>query len=215
MIDTTIYIGNFAIHEPVTVFTDLIIGILCFIFYKKLNSNNHSIKNWRLFFLFMGLSSLIGGASHAFFAIHEGWQYKTLWLGMQVLNGIGVFFAQQATLTSILKKAKSHNFWKYAYIIQFCVFIIVLFIVQKFFVTVIENVLGLLPIIIIHFEAYRKEAYYKWIGYGISISFIAGTVHATKSSIHAYMNYNDIAHIIIMISLSVIFWGLKKKTVEI
>jgi len=210
MFDTTIYIGKLAIHEPVTVFTDIIISIFCFIFYYRLKSSIISIKYWRMFFLLLGLSTLVGSCSHAFFLIHEGWKYKSFWLAMQVFNGVGVFYAQMATLNSVLIESKRKNVWYWSYIIQFWLFIILLFNFQKYLVTVVENLIGLLPVLILHFEAKRKEAYYKWIGYGISISFISGAVHATKTSLHAYFNYNDIAHIFIMLSLWVIYLGVKK-----
>ena len=211
MFDTTIYIGKIAIHEPVGVFTDCIIMILCMFFYKNLSPINKVIQYWRLFFLFLGFSTIVGACSHAFFAIHQGWAYKSFWLPMQLINGIAVYFAQKATLISVLKNSKYYKFWKWFYILQFITYCILLFSIQKYLVTVIENLIGLVPIMIIHFEAKKKERYYTWIGFGISISFIAGVVHATKASLHAYFNYNDIAHIIIMISLSVIYLGLKRK----
>jgi hypothetical protein len=213
MIDTTIHIGNIAIHEPVTAFTDFIITILGFIFYLNLPPKNEVVKNWRLFFLFIALSTLAGGCSHAFFAIHEGVQYKTIWIGMQFLNGFAVFFAQQATLRSVLKNSKSYNGWRISYLIQLIIYFIVLLIVQKYIITILDNALGLIPIMILHFTAREKEDYYQWVGYGITISFITAIVHGAKFSLHAYFNYNDIAHIFIMMSLTVIFLGIKKKAV--
>jgi hypothetical protein len=53
MTDTTIFIGDIAIHEPMTVLTDYIITILAFIYYWKLCSTSEVIKYWRLFFLFI------------------------------------------------------------------------------------------------------------------------------------------------------------------
>jgi len=68
MTDTTIYIGTLAIHEPVTVFTDYIISILALVFYFKIPAGtNTAIRYWRLFFLFLGLSTFVGAHAHAFF----------------------------------------------------------------------------------------------------------------------------------------------------
>lgn len=215
MMETSMHIGNLVIYEPVTVFTDCLIMMLCLIFFRKLEPTDESIQNWRFFFLFLGISTIIGACSHAFFKIHVGWQYKFFWLTMQLLNGVAVYFAQKATLVSILKTSRYFNFWKWSYIIQLIVFIVILFSVQKFLVTVIENVIGLVPIIIIHFEAKKKENYQKWVGYGISVSFISGVIHATKTSLHAYFNYNDIAHVFIMISLTIIYIGIKRKSISL
>jgi hypothetical protein len=211
MTDTTIIIGDIAIHEPVTAFTDFIITILAFTFYRKLSANNEIVKNWRLFFLFISISTLLGGCSHAFFAVHEGAQYKTVWLGMQFINGFAVYYAQKGTLLSVLKNSKYYNAWKLSYMIQLIIYFIVLIIVQKYIVTIIDNAIGLIPIMILHFAAKDKKQYYNWVGYGIAVSFITAIVHGAKFSLHAYFNFNDIAHVFIMISLSVIFWGIKQK----
>lgn len=212
MTDTTIYIGSIAVHEPMTVFTDYIITILSLGFFFRIPTvDNAAVRNWRLFFLFMALSTGIGSNSHAFFAVHEGLAYKSIWLPMQVLNAFAVYFAQQATLQSVLKNAESRNAWKWSYVVQLIIYIIILMIVQKFVVTIIDNALGLIPIMVLHFTAKEKEPYYKYIGYGIVISFITAIVHGFKLSLCAYFNFNDIAHVFIMISLYVMFRGVKLK----
>ncbi|MCW3086234.1 MAG: hypothetical protein JWP12_3600 [Bacteroidetes bacterium] len=214
MVDTTIYIGSLAIHEPVTAFTDYIItiiGLTCF--WKIPSTSNPVVKYWRLFFLFLALSTLFGGSAHAYFGIHEGVAYKSVWLTMQLVNGLAIYFAQQATLLSALKNSKQYTTWKWSYTIQLVVYYIVLLIVQKYVVTIIDNALGLIPIMVVHFTAKKKEEYYKWIGYGILVSFITAIVHGTKFSLHDYFNYNDIAHIFIMISMIVMYMGVRRKAV--
>lgn len=211
MTDTTIFLGDFAIHEPVTAFTDFIITILGFIYYWKLSSTDEIVKNWRLFFLFISLSTLFGGSSHALFAVHEGWRYKSLWLPMQFVNGLAIYFAQKATFLSVLKNSEKRNAWKISYLVQLVVYYIVLLIIQKYIVTIIDNAVGLIPIMILHFSAKTKEDYYPYIAYGILISFITAIVHGMKFSLHDYFNYNDIAHIFIMLSLTVMYLGVKKK----
>jgi hypothetical protein len=155
---------------------------------------------------------LAGGTSHAFYAIHEGFNYKSIWLTMQCLNGFAVFFAQKATLHSVLKNYPNKNYWRLSYVIQLIVYFILLFIIQKYTVTIIDNAVGLIPIMILHFSAREKEEYQKWIGYGITISFITAIVHGLKFSLHDYFNYNDIAHVFIMISLTVMFIGVRRKS---
>lgn len=212
MVDTTIYIGSLAIHEPVTAFTDYIITIIGLTFFWKIPSTgNPVVKYWRLFFLLLGLSTFFGASAHAFFGIHEGVAYKSVWLTMQLVNGLAIYFAQQATLLSTLKNSKQYDAWKWSYIIQLVAYYIVLLIVQKYVVTIIDNALGLIPIMIVHFAAKEKEEYYKWIGYGILVSFITAIVHGVKFSLNDYFNYNDIAHVFIMISMIVMYMGVQKK----
>lgn len=212
MTDTTIFIGDIAIHEPMTVLTDYIITVIAFVYYWKLCSTSEVIKYWRLFFLFISLSTLAGGTSHAFYAVHEGFNYKSIWLTMQFLNGFAVFFAQKATLHSVLKNSTNKNYWRLSYVIQLITYFILLSLIQKYIVTIIDNAVGLIPIMILHFAAREKEEYQKWIGFGITISFITAIVHGLKFSLHDYFNYNDIAHVFIMISLTVMFIGVRRKS---
>jgi hypothetical protein len=214
MVDTSINIGGLVIHEPVTAITDYIITILGLYFYFRLNKKNTGLvtRNWSRFFGLLGLSTFLGGSSHAFFAIHEGSSYKTVWLSMQIVNGFSLYFAQQATLHSILADSKHASKWKTAYLIQLIAFIILVLLFQKYLVTIIENAVGFIPLMILHLK--QKEGYYKKIGYGVLISFITAIVHATKFSLDEYFNYNDIAHIFIMISLYVMYLGARGKAIS-
>lgn len=208
MIDTTITIAGIPVHEPMTVFTDIIISVLAISFYMNLkNSKAPVIIHWGYFFLFFGLSTLIGACSHAFFLIHDGWMYKSFWLPMQLINGIAVYFAQQATLVSVLKSNASRKTWEKMYRFQLIAFMIAVPLFQNFLVTVIENALGLIPVMILHYK--YKEQYTRIIANGIAISFLTAIIHISKFSLHAYFNYNDIAHVCIMISLFVMYTGVK------
>ncbi len=208
MIDTSISIGAVRIHEPVTVLTDIIIAVLAIYFYNQLKRNaGTATAHWSRFFLFLGLATFTGSFSHALFEIHEGWHYKFFWLSMQIINGIGIYFAQQATLCSVLEHSTHKSFWKWSYVIQFVLFIAALLLIQKYIVSVLENAIGLIPILILHYK--NKANYAKIIANGISISFLTAIVNLTKLSFNAYFNYNDIAHVFIMMSIFVMYKGIK------
>jgi hypothetical protein len=216
-IDTTIYIGDFAIHQPVTVFTGYLISALCFYFYLKLNRPNfqdESTINWKRFYLLLGVASFAGGCSHGFFAVHEGLGYKSFWLTMQALNVFSVYRAQQATLFSALKFSNKKYYWELSYHTQLLFFFVAVFIFQNFLVVVFDSIIGLLPIMIIHFIDAKKIKSSSWIAYGILILCFAAIVNATKFSLHTYFNYLDFSHILIMIHLSVIFIGIKRKAIS-
>lgn len=213
MTDTTITIGGMHIHEPMTVLTDFIIAAFALTYYFKLKkSNDVATTYWSYFFLFLGSATFTGAFSHAFFAIHEGWLYKSIWLPMQIINGVGIYFAQQATLVSVLEHSPHKKNWNRSYLIQLIAFIICLLLIQKYIVSIIENALALIPIMIIHYMDKRRFA--KMIANGIAISFITAFVHLAKLSLHTYFNYNDLAHVFIMISLFVMYKGVKARGPE-
>lgn len=211
MTDTTITISGIAVHEPTTVLTDFIIAIIAISFYIKLKKNkDQTTIYWSFFFLFLGIATFVGAFSHALFSIHEGWAYKSFWLPMQVINGIGIYYAQQATLISVLENSPAKNKWRMSYIIQLLVFIIALLCIQKYLVSIIENAVALIPIMILHYK--DKRPFAKTIANGIAVSFITAFVHLGKLSLHDYFNYNDLAHVFIMISLYIMYKGVSLKT---
>lgn len=214
MIDTTLSISGITVHEPVTVFTDFIITTLLIIFYSRLmllSKNKEGIKEWRLFFLFLAISTFLGGCSHAFFLIHEGWEFKSIWLSTQIINGLAVYFAQQATLVTVLKNSKNKNNWKLSYLIQLVVFVVALLLIQKYLVTVFENAIGLIPVMILHYSFKPKTTSYIKIANGIAIAFVSAILFITKFSIHRYFNYNDLAHLFIMASVYTMYTGMKEE----
>ncbi len=212
MIETSISIGKLTIYEPTTVLTDLIITILCFLFLYNLKNNLPSTNKWKLFFLFFGLSTLVGAFSHALFKEHSGIAYKSFWLSMQMLNLFAVFTAQLATYYSVLLENKHKKIWLNSYFIQLVIFAVAVFIFQNFLVVVLDNAIGLIPVLILHLKHRNQNEGYKGIANGILISFLTGIVHGTKLTFHAYFNFNDIAHVLIMISLYYIYSGVKKIT---
>lgn len=199
MTDNYISIYSYTIYEPTTVLTDCMIFGLSIFFFTNLSRlpKEDLIKNWKFFFLFFGLSTFIGAFSHAFYEVHEGLGYKSFWLTMQIFNGAAVLFAQLATFNKKLKPI---------FIIQLLIFVIAVFVFQKFLVVIINNAISLIPVMIFSFKNANKK-----IGYGILVSFATALIHGFKISIHTFFNYNDIAHILIMLSLYIMHLGIKEK----
>ncbi|MDQ3046888.1 MAG: hypothetical protein M3R27_05015 [Bacteroidota bacterium] len=216
MTDTTIYLGTFPIHEPMTAFTDLIITFFGLLFFYRLRkaSSDITTRSWSIFFLLIGISTFFGACAHGFFAVHDGWEYKSVWLPMQIINAVSLYYAQQATLHSVLNHSPSRNIWKWSYIIQLLIYIVCLMIFQKYIVTIIENAITLIPIMILHYRTKEKVAGSRMIANGITVSFITAVIHGTKLSLHAYFNFNDLAHVFIFITLWMMYSGAKKNAIS-
>lgn len=200
MTDNFITLYNITLYEPMTVFTDLLIAFFCFRFFQKIEKNE---ANWRFFFLFLSFSTFFAAISHGFFAVHEGVGYKTVWLVAQAFGGFSIFNGVCATFLDSEKKAQ----------MQLGIYTILLFAVQKFWVVIINNAFGLIPMMYWHFRN-RSVANFR-VAMGIVVTFFAAGVHAFKLSLHTFFNYNDIAHLILLASLSLMFWGVRTKALEI
>lgn len=212
--DTTIYISSFPIHEPVTVLTDYIMAAQCLYYYLKLKEADfidNSTKYWSYFFGLMAISAFSGGCSHAFFEVHLGVAYKTFWFTMQATNIFSLYYLQQAMLHSALANSKNQNWLNSVYRIQLIVALIAIFVFQNFLVVVINTSIALIPAVFIYFADAKYNRSSLWIAYGIVILFITGVVNAIKLCFHAYFNHLDLAHVLIMINLWMMFTGARNK----
>ena len=218
LIDTTIQICGISFYQPVSAFTDFVITCMACFFYCQLyflSIQDKGIVNWKRFFLCICISSFLGGASHGFFQFHEGVGYKLVWLSMQFFGVAAVFFAQQATLNTVLVNSSFKAYWNIIYFIQLLLFIPAIFIFQGFLVIVVNSIIGLVPIIFIHFFDKNNLKDSRLIASGIIILFFSGLVNALKVSIHPYFNHIDIAHVLVMFNLSVMYFGVKRKAISL
>jgi len=206
---------GFTIAEPMTAFTDLVLALLCFVFFYKF-SNGHTMASyfWKLFFLFMACSTLIGGITHAVFEDHQSLQFLFFWLTMQIFSGLSVLFAQLATIHSISIEAipiyrstkKSILLCK----IQFFIFLAAVLFLHNFLVVVVNSTIGFIMVLYVHALSGSKYGNRSaaFIALGIFISFLTAIIYTLKISMNDWFNFKDIAHVIMMISVCIIFYGV-------
>jgi hypothetical protein len=210
---TTIF--GFLIAEPTTAITDFILAALCLVFYFRFAANNKEDGSfyWKRFFLFMGISTLVGGITHAFLENHNTNMYSFFWLSMQLLSGLSVLYSQIATIHSIPNpNIPLYRTMKTSLLlsrIQFVLFAVAVLLFRNFIVVVTNSTVGFLMVLYIHALSGRKygNRASAWIALGIMVSFLTAIIYTLKISINQWFNFKDIAHVIMMISISFIFYG--------
>lgn len=177
--------------------SDLILSIFTFYFFFQ---HRTSSKLWSLFFLFIGLSALVGGIYHGFVEIGE--QYRFLsWSLLSVSLIFAVFAVYAKQLNKLLKSL---------IILKSFTLLILSFHYCSFTFMIIDTVVSLFVFIFIGNLLFMKSLS-KYISFGILISFCSVLFIAFKISPHPqYLTYNDIGHYISIISLSMISFGVKE-----
>ena len=79
---------------------------------------------------------------------------------------------------------------------------------------VIDSIIGLIPIMIVHFRDREKSKGSDLIAWGIVVLFFSAIFNGTKISINEYFTYLDMAHVFIIINLWVMFAGIKRKAIS-
>ncbi|HLO46143.1 DUF6962 family protein [Lacihabitans soyangensis] len=200
------------LSEPVTSLTDLLLSISCFYFFfsiQKLNDNCSSQSHWLKFYLFLGFSTLLGALSHGIFERHNNAFYNSVWLVMQVTAGFSTFFAQAAAFGEL----KNENVRKWMLglsIFQMLIFLPSVFYFFDFRVVAVNSLIAMTQMVVVFFPLKLENWVHRtYISFGFIISFLTIYVHAQKLSFSKWFNHNDISHVIMYVSILLIFRGIK------
>lgn len=204
-----IHIGQVVVRDPVTAVTNILIFLAGWWSWKQIRrSKIVSVKSWSLFFLFIGLSSLIGVVVHGFSFYTPLRTHFWIWVVMGLVQNVGVSFAQIATAQRYFPRQSK---WIIALVlIQFIVAGLAFIHYEHYKWVKWHIALGLLPVMGWYFYRWSNgDLKAKWIAIGIAISGITVAVHSFKISIsEEWFNFNDIAHLLIVASLLVMVKGL-------
>ncbi len=200
------------LSEPMTSFTDLLLSISCFYFFfglQKFNEATIGQQHWQKFFLFLGFSTLLGALAHAIFERQNNVFYNSVWLIMQVSAGISIFYAQAAAFGQ-LSHQRTRQVMVTLSVIQFVIFIPSVFYFFDFRVVAFNSLLAMTQMIVVFFPSKIENWVYKtYISFGFFISFLTIYVHSQKLSFSKWFNHNDISHLIMYVSILLIFRGIK------
>ncbi|MFO0357922.1 MAG: DUF6962 family protein [Sphingobacteriaceae bacterium] len=201
--------------EPTTIITDLILAFFCFWCFRSISNyqnRSESVERWSMFFLFIGISTFFGSIAHSISCDTSSFTYKTVWLVMQITSGLSVFYAQQSVISAEIGDHKQkQNLERFTHV-QFVVFAICVVFFMSFKVVAINSAIGLLQLLYFTFpQKIKVWNYNSMVSSGFIISFGSIYVNRNHLSFASWFNYNDIAHMIMLLSLFLIFYGVKHK----
>ncbi|MGZ3862199.1 MAG: DUF6962 family protein [Bacteroidia bacterium] len=204
------------IQEPMTTLTDLVVAAVCFYAFAKLRhlkSPESSFSYFRYFFLFMGISTTLGGIIGHGLLHYLSFAWKTPgWVaGMfsVALMERGAIMHARHLMNPLIGKV-----FDYLNIIELCIFMFIAFYTLKFGYVEIHATYGLLLSLFLEIFIFvkRKDEGSKLIMYGVLISAGAAVTHIAKISIHTWFNYFDLSHMFMAASCYVFYLGVRKMT---
>lgn len=197
-----VHLGGLVLRDPVTAITNVFIflaGLWC---WRRLRGREEAyVRSWRLFFLFLGIPGLIGVIVHGFSYYTSEQAHLWIWLGMGIIQNLGISFAQIGTVQHYFPKQRT---WLIALVLLQFVLLSYFFVHLAMYKAAKWHVaIGLLPVMGWSFYQWAKgNRAARWIALGIAVSGITVAVHSFKISIsEQWFNYNDIAHFLIVASL--------------
>jgi len=212
---TSTHIFGFDLLEPVTVLTNVIISGFCLYFYLKLNHIGSQIKlkkYWRLFFLFFGISAILGGIAHGFKPYFEPLVFYYVWLSMNLTGLVITYFLLRSNLEFANPEKPKKQLLQLLILSVTLLFLFITIVSNNFLSVKINGGIAVIISLITHFQTYRKGLPGSgYISFGFTFSLLSIVVHSTQFSISEWFNYKDISHVIMNISLYFIFLGVTRK----
>lgn len=201
------------IDEPVTTATDVLVGITCLVCAYKLRSlynGSRMHKQILLYFLLMGIATLLGGIiGHGFlYALGFFWKLPGWLLSMiavNLLERVMIHFSASELSPRMLRFFSVFN------IIELLAFMALAFGTLDFLYVQIHSTYGFLVVVSSFcMYNYRKNHYpavMKNMMTGVGWIFVCAVVFVAKLSISPWFNHADLAHMFMFIGAIYFYRG--------
>lgn len=213
---TNINLFGFTVFEPITILTNLIIIVYGILVYNKLiGFDNSWLRSWAWFFLLMSISAMFGSISHG---VHEQLGdvfLKVNWFLMNAFSLLSIYFFFKAAYQNLNPTKHDNKKWlNKLVVVWIIVLLITTYLMNSFLLIKIHAGIVLVYSLVAHYLTLRKQKQGGSILIisGIGLAFISIIIHSLKLSIGEWMNYKDIAHIFMFMSMFVIHKGVKHIT---
>ncbi|HLG04029.1 MAG TPA: hypothetical protein VI731_10575 [Bacteroidia bacterium] len=204
---TELHLGSLVLRDPATGLTNILIFLAGWLAYRQLKKTSPS-SAWRWFFIYIGISSLVGVIVHCFSYYTPEPIHFWIWITMGLIQNFGITCAQIGTAQQYFKKYLRPI--SMIAIIQFTALGLLFIFRGSYEIVKLHTAIGLVPVMI--WYLYRGYFFRPalWIGFGILFASISGIVHSLKLSFSPWFNYNDIAHVVLVVSLLMMGKGLSR-----
>jgi len=199
------------IFEPMTILTNMFITVFCcFAFYKINKINVNLARKWAWFFLLIGTSSLLGSIGHGVHFQLGATFLRTMVFLMNAVSLVAIYFCFKAANIYMSTGKDSGKYATYLVLLWILVLLVITFIQNNFLLIKIHAGIVLTYSLAVHLLTYKKPGS-SLISWGIIVSFLSIIVHSMHLSFSEWFNYKDTAHIIMLVSLVMIYKGVTTK----
>lgn len=209
--------------EPNAFIGDTIILFVALFFYNKIKKQQGSesslfLKNWKLFYLWFGISFFCGGLGHLLYNYTGVMGKAPSWL----LGMVASFFIEQA-MFSIYPTVGKRKLLKQISLIKLLLFIVLEIIVLSTFdlsqapekgliLPTVCSTIGLFFCLGVLGVYYQKRIHpsFKFLWYSMFILIASAIPQSLKISIHQYFDRNDFSHVFLIIGLILYYQTIKR-----
>jgi len=202
------HLFGLSLQEPIALFYNWLIFVLCMIWVSKLKPVNEAVKNWRWFFILFGIACLFGGFAHSLYQYFGNVGKIPQW----ILGIVSGFFAGKA-MWSLLPD--SNKFKRFLFIFLWLKMIVNLTLCLSFMSFTFVTIDSILTYFIyaggIGFYLYKKgQKELRYFFIAVLCCLPAAFIFLLKIDLSKYFNREDLSHVFILLCLIFFHIGTKK-----
>jgi hypothetical protein len=187
-----------------------LVSLYCF---RQLKSYGQAYSHQMGWFLFMiGIGGVFGAVAHAtHYQLGHGF-FNAVVFTSNLLSLISVYFCFKGSYTYYnLQRGTAPNKMVIGFVTAWISILVIITLINSTFLLIkIHAGLVLIYALAVHYMAYRKKDRGSgMIVLGILVSFLSIIVHSLKISLHEWFNHKDIAHVIMIVSMIIIYRGIR------
>ncbi len=207
---TYITLLGYKLFEPMVLLTNGIFFLLTLYYFIRLRNNPPYLQYMRLFLFLLGVSTLFGAVDHTVhYQLGTSFFNIVLFL-MNAFSLVAMYYCFLGPYTYLhpdVKLKKSYN----TFILFWIGLVLILSAwIQNFVIIKVHAGIVLLYSLVVHWRMYKQFRHEgsKWIVIGIFAAFLPILVHSLKLCPGEWFNHKDLAHVLMIASLIIIYKGV-------
>jgi len=200
--------------EPMVIVTNFVLLLVSlYAFFKLIKFRTPYATHMARFIIIMGVSGCFGAAAHAMHYQMGKNIFDVVFFISNTMNLLAIYFCFRGSYNYSSLRVKPENKYILGIALAWVAALIVVALINNNFLLIkIHAGIVLVYSLVIHYLRYKKygDKGSTAIVAGIGISFLSIIVHSLHFSFSEWFNYKDIAHVIMIVSLLIIYGGIRK-----
>jgi hypothetical protein len=209
---TYIALGDFLVFEPMIIVTNTVFFALCILYYRRLSKFGHDYaRQVAVFMLLLGISSIFGATGHAVHYQLGPYFFKGVVFMMNAFSLLAIYYNFRFTYTYATINSTQKRWVNFFVMTWVSVLLITSLVNQDFTLIKVHAGIALVYCLIVHAITVRSrnERGSMLIVVGIILSFLSIIVHTFRIMIGEWFNHKDIAHVLMIATLVLMFKGAR------
>ena len=214
------------LRQPTTTFTSLLLALECWLLFRRLQPRGlpgwipedgdgnfeDGPHPWSGFFFFMGPAILFGAAKHGVPHYLAGLPLAATVFASSLAAGLATLHLEAATIRARVGSESLRRWLRRGALCKFAVFAVAIVANDSILLVVVDAALGLILVTVAEVRADRSGTRKRGrvvVG-GLVFPTLAASAYILNVSIHAWFNHKDLAHVLMMVSLWVLYRGVRR-----